>query len=68
MIAEMMEPLIPQKEGLKLSKILCSRMGITDSKGRYLLWGKLKPLPPPEDYTSEELSLYFLISIIKVKP
>ena len=38
----------------KLFSILSAGIGPTDSKGRYLHWEKLKHLPPPEGFTSEE--------------
>ena len=38
----------------KLAQILTSDIGLTDSKGRYLHWEKLKHLSPPEGLSSEE--------------
>ncbi len=35
-------------------KILTSNIGMTDTKGRYVHWEKLKHLTPPEDLSSEE--------------
>jgi len=53
-ISDIIEKLINEKDQLKLRNILSSNIGVTDSKGRYIHWEKLKHLSPPEGYTNEE--------------
>jgi len=53
-ILETLNILIKQKDSEKLARILNADIGPTDSKGRYLHWEKLKHLPPPEGFTSED--------------
>lgn len=50
----MLISLTKEQDRRKLEKILTSDIGITDSKGRYLHWEKLKHLSPPEGWSSEE--------------
>jgi len=52
--SEILEKLIIQKDSEKLARILSANIGPTDPKGRYLHWEKLKHLPPPEGFTSED--------------
>jgi len=46
----MLDNLIKEKDNRKLVQILTSNIGLTDNKGRYLHWEKLKHLPPPEGF------------------
>ncbi|MES9904802.1 MAG: Fic family protein [Sedimenticola sp.] len=52
--AKIIEGLIHEKDNQKLIKLLGSSVGLTDSKGRYVHWDKLKYLVPPEGLSSEE--------------
>lgn len=52
--SETLDILIKQKDSEKLARILSANIGPTDAKGRYLHWEKLKHLPPPEGFTSED--------------
>lgn len=53
-ISEILERLFEEENKEKLFHIFSSNEGLLDSKGRYLHWGKLKHLPPPEGLSSEE--------------
>jgi len=46
--------LVSEKGADRLVKFLSSNVGLTDSKGRYVHWEKLKHLVPPEGLSSEE--------------
>lgn len=52
--SEMLDNLIKQRDSEGLARILSANIGPTDSKGRYLHWEKLKHLPPPEGFSSDE--------------
>ena len=52
--ASILEKLAEEKNHQKLVQILAANMGITDAKGRYVHWEKLKHLPPPSGLSSEE--------------
>jgi Fic family protein len=51
---DILKKLLKEENKDKLLRILSAREGLLDSKGRYLNWGKLKHLPPPEGLSSEE--------------
>jgi len=46
--------LIDHEDNSRVLKILTSNIGMTDTKGRYVHWEKLKHLTPPENLSSEE--------------
>ncbi len=52
--SEILDNLTKEQDHRKLAQILTSDIGLTDSKGRYLHWEKLKHLAPPEGWSSEE--------------
>jgi len=52
--SETLNRIIEEKDSKKLVRILGSNIGPTDDKGRYHHWEKLKHLPPPEGFSSEE--------------
>jgi len=53
-IDELMEKLLKQADREKIARILGAEIGVTDAKGRYLHWGKLKHLSPPKGLSSDE--------------
>ena len=53
-INDIFKALIQAKDEQKLLTIINSNYGISDEKGRYVHWEKLKHLPPPAHLTSEE--------------
>lgn len=63
--AEILEKLFEENNKQKLFNIFNSSEGLLDSKGRYLHWGKLKHLPPPEGLSSEEY--WFVIKSARQK-
>jgi hypothetical protein len=63
--SEILEKLIKEPNNRKLAQILSSEIGLTDTKGRYLHWEKLKHLPPPDGLSSEEY--WFAIKIARQK-
>lgn len=38
----------------RFMRLYCSNFGVTDTKGRYLHWDKLRHIPPPDNWTSED--------------
>lgn len=56
--ASILEKLAEEKNHQKLAHILGANIGVTDDKGRYVHWEKLKHLPPPAGLSSEE---YWLV-------
>ncbi|MEQ6340312.1 MAG: Fic family protein [Gammaproteobacteria bacterium] len=52
--SEILDNLTKEQGHKKLAQILTSNIGLTDNKGRYLHWEKLKHLAPPEGLSSEE--------------
>ncbi len=52
--SDILEKLIQEENNQKLVKLLSSNVGLTDSKGRYVHWEKLKHLAPAEGLSSEE--------------
>ncbi|MBV1880817.1 MAG: Fic family protein [Pseudomonadales bacterium] len=52
--AELLENIINQKSKVDIAHIFGENIGPTDPKGRYLHWEKLKHLPAPEGFNSEE--------------
>lgn len=52
--SEILYDIINQNDSDKIALVLGADIGPTDPKGRYLHWEKLKHLPTPEGFTSEE--------------
>jgi len=52
--SKILEELLKEEDTQKLLTIFNSNKGLLDSKGRYLHWGKLKHLLPPEGLSSKE--------------
>jgi len=52
--ASILKELIHEEDNQKLIKLLGSSVGLTDSKGRYVHWEKLKHLVPPDGLSSKE--------------
>jgi len=52
--SDIAEGLFLEGDSQKLVKLLNSSVGLTDSRGRYVHWEKLKHLIPPEGLSSEE--------------
>lgn len=53
-VHDIFKALIQAKDEQKLLQVIGSNYGISDEKGRYVHWEKLKHLPPPAHLTSEE--------------
>ncbi|NOQ35786.1 MAG: Fic family protein [Methylococcaceae bacterium] len=54
LIENIFNKIFNEKNSQKFTQIFNSDIGITDSKGRYLHWEKLKHLQPPKGLSSEE--------------
>lgn len=62
---KILEKLIKEGNNDKLFQVVSASEGLLDGKGRYLHWEKLKHLPPPEGFSSEEY--WFVIKSARQK-